>query len=188
MNYKLYYSTIKNRIGLQQISAIDWKYFNSDEFTVFGVNTNFNYQYEFFKINLGYNCNATYNAYFDKLIASNKVFYNHTLVLSTTVKYPKWNIALDVDYKYNGKIQSYYLTDNQDIINSNIGDYHVVDLSMNKYFLKEKLQCIVGVKNLTNTRQVSFVGDIYGVSNQSDATTLNVQWGRSFFTALIFKI
>ncbi len=188
VSYKLYYANIKNRIALQQISPIDWKYFNSDNYTVYGLNIMYNYRYDFIKAQIAYNCNATRNATFDDYIAHNKAFYNHTFTTETRITYAKWKTSLDIDYKYNGKVKSYYITDNQALINSSIGAYHILDISMNIYFLNDKLQGILGVKNLTHSRQVNFVGDIYGVSNQSDATTLNVQWGRSFFTSLIFRI
>lgn len=188
LEHKLYFLKIKNRIGLQQVSDIDWKYYNFDYFSVWGFQAKYSYVHNWLSATLSYNCNANYNSTFDTYTIDNNYFYNHTLATSATLLYEKYKISMIVDYKYNGKLHNYYITDANEIINSSIGSYNILDISINKFFFKEKLNFSLGIKNVTNTRQVPVVGDIYGVSNQSDATALNVLWGRTYFSSVIFKL
>jgi len=51
----------------------------------------------------------------------------------------------------------------------------------------KKLSTTLGVKNIFDVKEVLMVGDVFGVSNQSNATSLNVLWGRSYFVSLNYN-
>lgn len=181
---KFYYAKINNLISLAQTSDVDWTYTNIDFLTTKGSSINLTYDYKKINCSIGYNYYGNYNSMFDQANINNKFFYSKDINSSIGLTFDSLALSISLNYKYTGLLRNYYLTKNEGVKESYIGDYSTFDISFTKYFLKKKLALTSGVKNLFDVTNVLMVGDIFGVSNQSDATRLNVLWGRSYFVSL----
>jgi len=184
---KLYYSKINNLISLVKISDVDWKYNNVDYLTTYGGALNIQNQYKNINLAAGINYFGNYNSMFDNTNLTNSYFYTTDLNTSLSYKIDSLAMSINLTYKYTGKIKNLYLLDDNEVATSFIGNFSTFDASIVKYFYNRKINAVLGVKNIFNVTQVDMVGDVYGVSNQSNATSLNVLWGRSFFVALNFN-
>lgn len=185
---KVYYSKIRNLISVVQISDVDWKYTNSEYLITKGASLNFSYNQPFFNVSAGYNYNCVYNSMFNQMDTPNKYFSTDNINSALEVKLEKVKMNITINYKYCGKVTSYYKTDDNTYKESSIGEYQIFDLSLTESLIKGSLSVTAGVKNLMDTKSVKMVGDIYGVSAPSDATNLNVLWGRTGFISLKYNL
>ncbi len=88
-------------------------------------------------------------------------------------------------YKYNGKIVQYYLQEDE-ILTSKTQDYHILDLSVSKKILKDKLQIILGAKNLMNVTNLNVTGvSTSGAHSSTGSYALGK--GTSVFLSLRYK-
>lgn len=188
INPKLYYSKINNLIGLTQISDVDWKYQNIDYLITRGSSINLNYRINIVAINVGYNYFGNYNSLFDEPNFQNKFHYTSDANSGIAIFLDSLKMSFHLNYKYTGLIRNSYITDQKFVKESYIGDYHTFDLNVSKLLFKEKVTFSFGIKNIFDTKEIPMIGDVYGVSNQSNASSLNVLWGRSYFFSLNFKI
>lgn len=184
---KAYYSKINNLITLAQSSDVDWTYTNVDFLTTKGSSINLTYHYKILNFSVGYNYYGNYNSLFDNNNFNNKFFYSNDVNSSIGLNFDSLALSINLNYKYTGLIRNFYLTDTDEVKESYIDDYSTFDISSTKQFLKRKIGLTAGVKNIFNVTDVIMVGDVFGVSNQSDATRLNVLWGRSYFVSLNFN-
>ena len=136
---------------------------------------------------VGYNYYGNYNSLFDKTNFNNKFFYSNDVNSNIGLQFDSLALSINLNYKYTGLIRNIYLTDTEEVKESYIGDYSTFDISSTKYFLNKKIGLTAGVKNMFNVTDIIMVGDVFGVSNQSDASRLNVLWGRSYFVSLNFN-
>lgn len=184
---KVYYSKINNLITLVQTSDVDWTYQNIDFLTTRGASFIADYRFQKINLNIGYNFYGNYNSMFDMANFKNKYFYTNDINSSIGFKLDSLNLSFSINYKYTGLIRNNYITDQNTIKESYIGDYHTFDASITKLFYKEKISTTLGLKNIFDVKEVIMIGDVFGVSNQSNASSLNVLWGRSYFIALNFN-
>ncbi|MBV6483841.1 MAG: Vitamin B12 transporter BtuB [Flavobacteriales bacterium] len=184
---KVYYSKINNLISLVQTSDVDWTYQNVDFLTTRGTSFLMEYRYKKINLNVGYNFYGNYNSMFDQQNFKNKFFYTNDVNSSVALKLDSLNLSFNLNYKYTGLIRNNYLTEQKEIKESYIGDYHTFDFSLTKLLFNKKLSTTLGVKNIFDVKEVLMVGDVFGVSNQSNATSLNVLWGRSYFVSLNYN-
>jgi len=184
---KAYYSKINNLISLVQTSPVDWTYGNVDYLITQGASFNFNYNYRKTTIKAAYNYYGNYNSQFDQAEIENTFFYSNDITAGIEHKLDSIDLSIRFDYKYTGTLKNYFINDNNVIQQSLIGDYSIFDLSLTKSLMNKQMTFTTGVKNLLNVKDVKMVGEIFGVSNSNNATSLNVLWGRSIFVSLNYK-
>ena len=183
---KLFYSKINDLIFLERSSPTEWTYTNIGYLTTQGFEISVNYSYKNLRLNGVFNYYGNYNSKFDNQDLRNDFFYSSDMVAGASYLFKKPGLKIIFNYKYTGTVNSYYLND--DIIaESYIGDYHTFNISVTQRFWNKKILLAAGIKNLFDVKQVDMMGDVYGVSNPSNANTLNVLWGRSFFMSLNFN-
>ena len=92
-------------------------------------------------------------------------------------------MSLSAFYKFTGKIPVFY-SDNNQIFESSIDSYHLLDFIIKKSLLNDKLNLKVGVKNFFDIQNISSFSDnsIHSSSN----STQSVSYGRTIFTSLNF--
>jgi outer membrane receptor for ferrienterochelin and colicins len=183
---KLFYSKINDLIFLERSSPTEWTYTNIGYLTTQGFEISVNYSYKNLQLNGALSYYGNYNAKFDNQDLKNDFFYSSDVVAGASYLFKKPGLKIIMNYKYTGTVKSYYLKSNI-IAESYIGDYHTFNLSATQRFWNKKILLAAGVKNLFDVKQVDMIGDVYGVSNPSNANTLNVLWGRSFFMSLNFN-
>jgi len=184
---KVYYSKINNLISLVQTSDVDWTYNNIDFLTTKGSAITIDYRFQKINFSIGYNFYGNYNSMFDQQNFQNKFFYTNDINSSVGLNFDSLNLIFSLNYKYTGLIRNNYITDQKEIKESYIGDYHTFDVSSTKLLFNKRLSTTLGVKNIFDVTNVIMIGDVFGVSNQSNASSLNVLWGRSYFVSLNYN-
>lgn len=185
---KVFYNKVKGLIDLVKISDIDWRYDNIGYFITKGVNANLSYKLKSFKMNLGYSYTGTYDGQFSTEGFTNTFNYSSNVMSNFQYSFKKMDAGITASYKYIGQINSFYLTDDGTIENSQIGKYSIVDLTLFKRFYNKKLTLVGGVKNLLNTTEVNLTGNVYGFSSSKNADSMAVLWGRTGFISLKLKL
>lgn len=106
---------------------------------------------------------------------SANIFYN----------FSKLNLKLALFYKYNGRLNGYKIDENERIFPTFIAAYQLLDASLTKGFWKNKIECVVGSKNLFNVINVNAFQPA-GV-HSGGASSAAVSVGRTFFCVLRFN-
>ena len=185
---KAFYNKVKDLIDLVKISTIDWQYQNIGYFITKGINTNITYKLKTLKVNMAYTYTGTYDGQFTVTDFDNTFNYSTNIMMDLRYTYPKWKSGININYKYIGQTNSFYLTDTGNIENSRIGAYSILDLTLFKKFYNGKLTLVSGVKNALNTTTVNLTGNVYGFSTSKNENNLAVLWGRTAFLSLKLKL
>ena len=90
-------------------------------------------------------------------------------------------------YKYTGKLPSYVLDNEGNVQNSVIDDYNLLDFSFSKYIFAKKVNIMIGCKNMFNVMNIA--ANIDGSSSHSSSSnSIDIGYGRSFFTAIKWNL
>ncbi|MFT5601676.1 MAG: outer membrane receptor for ferrienterochelin and colicins, partial [Flavobacteriales bacterium] len=112
--------------------------------------------------------------------------YSPEIAGQISYSFEKSKFKINLFYKYNGFISSFYLDESNEIQEFTSEAYGLLDITLSKTFWKSKLQITSGVKNLLG------VTNIYSTrSSSAHSGSSNQQltaWGRSFFIGLNFNI
>ncbi|MBI3136468.1 MAG: TonB-dependent receptor [Bacteroidetes bacterium] len=106
----------------------------------------------------------------------------------TQVSWYLWNEKLSINlfYKFNGAIRTFYLDDNEAITTSTQQSYQILDLSFNLKLLKNTLHITAGARNLFNVTTVGITGESGGV--HSGGNSLNTARGIAVFTSVNYQL
>jgi outer membrane receptor for ferrienterochelin and colicins len=104
---------------------------------------------------------------------------------SATATYliPKAEIGISIFYKYNG--QKPVFSVNNSVQAGTRTAYHSLDISFSRNFWKDRIQLILGGKNLVGVKNVA-TANVSGVGHNFDTNAMNIGWGRTFFAGLTF--
>ena len=182
-----FFNDVKNLITLatSENNSQQYTYVNIGEFKTIGaqINTTFNFKPITLKIGLAHI--GRYNNLTDKQGIS---LFNFSPELRSNIIYELENYPLRFSafYKYNGQLNGFYMGNNDEILESIIDDYHHLDFNITRNFKEEKIFWTIGAKNLFNVQSVNTTSSS-GV-HTSNLSSVPINWGRSFFTSLKFKL
>lgn len=184
---KFFYNRINQMISLINRNETEWEYQNVGNFDILGFE--FRTSYNFKNLNLGFNYQllGQKNSIFEQTDFKDHYHISHQASAMVGINIQKPKVSLYLDYKYVGKKTGIYLDNENQIKNSSLSDYQILNISANKKFYKDRFSLTVGVNNLLNYNQIDLDGDMFGLSSGKDAESLYVLWGRTFFTSLNFK-
>tara|TARA_B100001142_G_scaffold85490_2_gene86893 strand:- start:26917 stop:28938 length:2022 start_codon:yes stop_codon:yes gene_type:complete len=177
----IFYNMISNKIDLTNSTTINgqYSYFNIEEYKTKGVSTKINIARNPIEINIGLSHIGRYNRLGDMEMLPDFNFstdYSFSTIFNIDSKN-----KLNIFYKYVGKIPV-FLLDEENIVESYIGAYSLLDISINRR-INEVFILSLGGKNLlniTNITQINNTDAIHSYSNNS----LAVSYGRTFFLSL----
>lgn len=181
-----FYNNISNKIDWQIIPSVGpevdtFQYFNIRKYITYGGDLALGYRWKRLNINTSvmftrYEMSNTQGGS-DKV----KVFSpDYNFSIGYTI--PKAELTLSVFYKYNGKKPLFSV--NNSIQAGTRNSYHWLDVSLARSFWKDRIQIVVGGKNLVGVRNVTATG-VTSVGHNVAGNAVNLGWGRSFFTSLI---
>ena len=180
----LFKNIIENIITLASGDATRYSYINVDHYKTHGGQLNFSYQlHPRFTAKTGVSLTGRYNSFRDEYPALSDYTYSKDLNASMRYKNVKYKFYISLYYKYNGILPQFYINSEGDVKEGFITDYHHMDLSFGRNFLKDKLEVSAGVKNLFNNTNIVGIGGSGGVHSGDDGNT-PVAWGRSLFFKL----
>lgn len=181
-----YYNSITNLITLAQVpETTQFSYENIDYFKTQGIRNNNTFSYQKTKIGLGFSVIGRYNELSSEENV-NKFSYSPEVLLNTTHHFTKIGTHLSIYGKYQGELLGFFINEEEEVVQSTIGAFTTLDVSLKKSWLKNKLSTIVGVKNLLNVTAVNSVGETGAHSSSSTSTP--VSYGRTFFTTLSLNL
>jgi outer membrane receptor for ferrienterochelin and colicins len=184
----LFFNNINNMIDLVRLNttAISAQYNNIANFQNIGFNLNTGVVSNTVTLQLGYAFSARNNSIFSQ-INPNTYFYTNEFRVNSSYTFTKAEATISVFYKFNGAMQyyQYNLTDNN-IVLGNINHFELLDITVNKYFIKRKVNITLGSKNILNTVNVN--ANLISGPHASAGNSALIAMGRTFFVSLKFNI
>ncbi len=117
---------------------------------------------------------------------SSAFFYYPEATADVSWKFQKASLTLSLFYKYTGTTPIYGFSVDQ-ITESRIDPYHTMDLTVTKGFFFNRLRWSAGIKNIFDNTAIPASGASGGHGSGSGGS-IDVGWGRTFFTRLSYTI
>ena len=178
-----FYNTINDLISLAIVDASTqtYSYVNIDTYRTFGLNFNNDIQYKLLKITLGYGRIARYNQ-LSKTQDLTEYSYANEYRANVTYTIKKAKTDLNLFYKYNGRLPGFALDANNQVYQTFVEAYSMMDASATKSLSKNRVKLTVGVKNLLNVTNISF--NTTSSAHSAGSGNMPMAMGRFLFTSL----
>lgn len=178
-----FYNAINDLISLAIVDASTqtYSYVNIDTYRTFGLNFNNDIQYKSLKFTLGYGRIARYNQ-LSKREALNEYSYANEYRANVTYSIKRAKTDVNLFYKYNGQLPGYALDANNQVYQTFVEAYSMMDASVTKSFYKNRVKLTIGVKNLLNVTNISF--NTTSSAHSAGAGSMPMAMGRFMFTSL----
>ena len=184
----VFYNDLDNLITLA-ISPDDpqqYTYVNIGEYSTFGNQLNVGINYEGLSVNTG----VSYIGRFNNLAGSydDVPSYNFSPEYRFNMTYSnsKYGYSTALFFKYNGKRNGFFISEDE-ISESLIEAYNQMDFNVTKKFMHNKIVLTLGVKNILNVQDVVSTYGTGGVHSDNSGS-ISMNWGRSVFCGLKFKL
>ena len=165
---------LNNKIGLAQIeNTTGYTYFNVSNAKYYGLNTTIDSKVsKSSKIRLGWN---VYKTELNESLDPTR-FQN----ISFLYKYfnSQHKFGVNINLKYTPEITSQRYQDNE-LVSVKQEPFESINLNFNKTFIKLNSTLSLGIKNLTNLKNINSLGG--GIHSSSESI---LSWGRTFFINL----
>lgn len=186
---KLYHNRILNKIDFlyDSINAAKADYINIDG-TYKTIGGQFDITYAFHP-RLEFKTGINYSGY-SKMVNLNEYTFTPDYITMFNYHNMAYHFRINIYYKYNGKKSQFYETvsDGVSTIEERyISAYNMLDLTISKPFLNEKLVLAIGAKNLLNVKTVDGTGGTSGAHSGSGNGASNIAWGRTIFVKLKYS-
>lgn len=187
-----FYNQMSNIIYLAPIlgstNSNSYKYINISNYNTLGGQIAFRYSfYPNFDFGFGIGKTGIFASFIEKNQALSKYKFNTDGNLNVSYTIPKVNIKISTNYKYSGFTWNVFVNSSDQIDFGTLDSYQMLDLSLNRKFLSNKLTLTCGVKNLFNNTIIASKG-ISGDSPHSSSDGSPIGYGRFFFTSISFNI
>jgi outer membrane receptor for ferrienterochelin and colicins len=179
MDIFVYSNHIDNLITLSQTEGALYSYINVGRFHSSGINYEQTYYYKKLKWSFGYGGNMKTD---DSFGSKNALWTNEG---STSLVYSEntWSIAAFA--RFFGGNPTYISNESGESILVRGEGYSMIDINMQKSFLKKRWQICLGVKNLLNIKTVNSINTASAHSSASFQSP--VAMGRFYFISLQFN-
>ncbi len=189
------YISLKDKIALLLYShnpRDTYKFINVNKHETISMSLTNSLLYKNFKANLGIGF-VGIAQYFEES-NENQGDYLFSPNLNTSLFYNAKNIntSFALTYKYNGKVESYVLTQIDNNGNEIYGkgatdDFSLFDATIKKSFLDEKIQTTIGVRNILNVTQINTSSIFGGGLHNGQTLAIDMAYGRSYFIKLAYN-
>lgn len=183
-----FYNSIRDNINLALINATENKatYFNVARNTTQGGSFTNTFSIQpWFSVSSGVSVTGQVLSTTDKAPSFNDFVYTTDYTINPTLRWVAHEIQLSVLYKYNGKMKSIRLDESQNVSLYSLKDYHTLDVTLNKCFMKNRWVMGIGCKNILNNTFIQQTGS--AGTHSSSANQANVAWGRSYFVRVSYN-
>lgn len=180
-----FYNSISNRIQLvaTETNATTYTYRNIGTFTTFGSTLSGDMAVRHLKLSIGVGYNALYNGLSEYVSTVSRFSYSPELRSSVLYEFKKPGVSLGLLYKYTGRSVDFVLNQDDEVVQSTLADYHILDFSVTKTFAKGRYAIGAGTKNLLDVTNISRTG-ISGGVHSSGASYQPLSMGRTYFLKL----
>lgn len=192
VSFSAYYNNVDDRIDLvQQTGSSKYIYDNIHHYESTGGDIDLKYAFKnFLKFSIGYGPTGRYNQYTEEN-NSETFFFSHDAFSSLEIFEPKSRLRFFADYKYNG-IKPYLFSDEDDEGNEVISegeqeDYHTLNMSLSRKFLKNTVNVTFAAKNIFDVTSVRLTEGSSG-GGHSSGGNVPLLYGRSFMIKLSYNL
>ena len=187
-----FYNNLKQLITLAKNEDL-YTYINIGNYKTLGSKTNLNWNLNWITINTGFSYIGRYNNISETSVVNPFSFateYNSSFIINLNKlmkKFAHVDILHDANvaifYKYTGDLPSFTINTNDNVQESVIEGYQLLDINFSKKLYDKKIKLTAGCKNIFDIQDVSMTGIVSGV-HQSTTNSMSVGYGRSFFASL----
>ncbi|MGO4822483.1 MULTISPECIES: TonB-dependent receptor plug domain-containing protein [unclassified Flavobacterium] len=164
-----------------------YQYINISKYQMWNVSTVNQFQKGNFKFNIGASFVGVSQKIDNQIFASDDRFlYSFNMNSSLSYTLPKWKTTFSAYYKYNGKSQQFVEGESEYLI-SEIGDSNWMDASIRKTFFNNRIDVIIGARNLFDVTNVLQSGSNSAVAHSSTSDVM-LAYGRSYFIKLTYNL
>ncbi|MBX3163843.1 MAG: TonB-dependent receptor [Bacteroidetes bacterium] len=181
----IFYNDIFNLVTLAQVAGVEYSYVNIGQHKTLGLQLGNTLNFKRLALQLGYNHTGRYN----QLSGDNNLpQFNYTpeVLTNVTYKFIKQKATVSLFYKYSGRLPSYALNSNSDVVQTMLNDYNMFDATASKLFWNDRITLTFGCKNIfnvTNIRTTALSGGVHSASSSS----MPLSTGRNYFVKLSFN-
>lgn len=185
MEFGGFYNDLQNLIALAHIKDLNYSYVNVGKYKTLGGSLKLSGVVQHLKWNLGYTQTGHYNIYSDE---SDSPYYmwSQEWMANASYEFKKPDLTFSIFYKYQGALPEMMLTDENQVIQTEIGAYHWMDLSVSKSFFNDQFTLQTGLKNLFDVTRI-FSGVSDGAVHSSGTNTLTIGKGRLLFFQINYQ-
>ena len=179
---KLFYNNISDLITLARSPNSNlYTYFNLEKNKTRGFSTSLNLSAENFNFAISASNIGRYNNLSKE---NNIVEFSHSNSYNTSFNYTfkKYYLTSSIYYNYMGKLPIFFKNNSDQIIESEIESYQILDISLRKSFSSGKVNLSFGIKNLFDVQDITSFS-ISG-THSSSSNSQSIAYGRTFFSAL----
>ncbi|OIQ17742.1 MAG: TonB-dependent receptor [Lacinutrix sp. MedPE-SW] len=194
-NIKLSYINLEDKIELAIVNPtpLQYQYINIDAYRLVGFTSENVIKQNNWTFNLGATVQGISRVMNDEVNAENDFLYAFQLNTSATYLIEKWDTALTVLFKHNGKQQNYIAEGSDANGNStfkkyNTNAYSWMDASIKKSFFNNKFQTTAGVRNLLDVTSVDVNGASTTGVHSTNNSSLLLGYGRSYYLKLLYNL
>jgi outer membrane receptor for ferrienterochelin and colicins len=191
-SYKLdgsvFYNAMNNLISLALVDASSqlYTYVNIDQFKTQGVNAQAMLQYQNINATLGYSYIGRYNRIASSALDVAQFSYTPEYRVNVGYTYTKSNTDVNLFYKYNGALPGYFVNAQNQVEQTFIAGYGLLDATLSQPMFKRKIVFTAGVKNITNTTQITF--NTATTAHSSGSGNMPIAMGRFIFTSIRIQL
>ena len=192
---KLSYIDVNDKIDLAVVntSPLQYQYINIDAYKLWGLTSDNSIKKDNWTFNIGATLQGISRVVNNEANAENDFLYAFQVNTSGTYFIKKWDTALSLLLKYNGKQQDYFATGNDSDGNSVYSKsatdaYSWMDASIKKSFYNKALEVTLGGRNLLDVTKVSVSDATSGGTHSVDNSNLLLGYGRSFYLKLLYNL
>ncbi len=125
----------------------------------------------------------------DSEVQNNPGFiYSTDILAQLNYWWQKADLHFSAFYKYNGAYPYLILNEDEETEIATMSTYNSLDINVNRWFWKRRINVQIGGKNLFNVTNVDVAGGSGGGGVHSGGGgTVPVTWGRTFFARVVFS-
>ncbi len=186
---RLFYNNISKVITLASQGGTLYSYVNLSRYMTHGAEASLTYKlHPRFSAKASYTLTGKYYQLEEEPNAAPHYYYNSDIGFQSRYKNLKYNFFFTIYYKFNGRLPQIVQDDNTLSV-SFLKEYHIMDITLGKYFLEDQLFVSTGVKNLFNNINIQTTGNPAGAGIHSGGDgTSPVGWGRSFILKMSYYL
>jgi len=177
-----FYTTITDQISLASASDNEFSYFNVAKFKTNGGSFTSKMVKENWNISLG----ASYIGRYSNIENSEEVapfIYSPEVNSSLQYLFKKAKLKANLFVKYTGELLSFRENAQEEIVESIVSDYTMLDFTLTKQLFKSKITLSSGVRNILDITDLDLTGAAIGQAHTPTGGSLPFSYGRSFFVS-----
>lgn len=184
-SFNAYRTKIQDKIELVAYTDIEYHYDNIENYTVYGFQPSFSYDYGGFQ----FQTSGILSYWSTNIVDESVPKYGHNFDLNNALSYRHKGsgIGCTINHRHVGQEPRFTQFSEDDIRIRQIDAYDMVDFSLDRSFFKNRIKVIAGVRNILDNITANISGGPANPGHGSYGQNV-IGVGRSYFVNLTFEI